>query len=236
MRLARVAWTELVTRPVVAAVAQPTVSGLDRLENLAGPVIFAPNHFSHLDAPLVLSALPEPWRHKVVTLAAADYFFDSRLKAAYFSFSLNAVPIERVRVSRDSAERAEALIADGWNLLIFPEGGRSPDGWGQPHRAGAAWLAARSGRPIVPIYVQGTSKLLPRGAKRLYTGKTSVTFGPLWPPMSPPVSSWARWKRPLPAWPTRRPPTGGRPAAERPKVARRHLRGRRPPPGGEHGR
>jgi len=178
VRLARAAWTDLVTRPVMAAVAQPSVVGLDRLENLAGPVIFAPNHSSHLDAPLVLSALPEPWRHKTVTVAAADYFFDSRLKAAYFSFSLNAVPIERVKVSRDSAERAEALIAEGWNLLIFPEGGRSPDGWGQTHRAGWGWLAVRSGRPIVPVHVQGTNKLLPRGAKRLYTGKTTVRFGP----------------------------------------------------------
>lgn len=177
VRLARAAWTDLVARPVMAAVAQPSVSGLDRLENLAGPVIFAPNHSSHLDAPLVLSALPEPWRHKTVTLAAADYFFDTRLKAAYFSFSLNAVPIER-RVSRASTERAEALIAEGWNLLVFPEGGRSPDGWGQPHRAGWGLLAVRSGRPIVPVYIQGTGKLLPRGAKRLYTGKTSVTFGP----------------------------------------------------------
>ncbi|HYA45906.1 MAG TPA: lysophospholipid acyltransferase family protein, partial [Acidimicrobiales bacterium] len=84
-----------------------------------------------------------------------------------------------------SSERAEALIRDGWNLLIFPEGGRSPDGWGQPHRGGAAWLAARSGRPLVPIHIQGTGRLLPRGAKRLYTGKTKVTFGAPMFPLAP---------------------------------------------------
>ena len=95
--------------------------------------------------------LPEPWRHHLVTLAAADYFFDSRVKGAYFAFALNAVPIERVKVSRQSADRAEELLAEGWNLLIFPEGGRSPDGWGQSHRGGAAWLAARSGRPWCPF-------------------------------------------------------------------------------------
>ncbi len=177
VRLARVAWTELVTRPLTTAVAQPSVEGLDRFKYVEAPVIFAANHLSHLDAPLVLSVLPEPWRHKLVTLAAADYFFDSKLKGAYFAFSLNAVPIERVRVSRQSADRAEALIADGWNLLIFPEGGRSPDGWGQAHRGGAAWLAARSGRPLVPVHIKGTGRLLPRGAKRLYVGDTKVTFG-----------------------------------------------------------
>lgn len=177
VRLARAAWTELVTRPLVAAVAQPSVEGLDRFEAVVGPVIFAANHSSHLDTPLVISVLPDRWRHKIVTLAAADYFFDSRLKAAYFAFSLNAVPIERVKVSRDSADRAGSLLADGWNLLIFPEGGRSPDGWGQAHRGGAAWLAARSGRPLVPVHIMGTGRLLPRGAKRIYTGETKVTFG-----------------------------------------------------------
>lgn len=184
VRLARVAWTELVTRPLITVVARPTVSGLDRLEHLEAPVIFAPNHASHLDTPVLLAALPDRFRHKIVTLAAADYFFDSRLKATYFSFSLNAVPIDRDRVSRASTDRAEALISEGWNLLIFPEQGRSPDGWGQRHRAGAAWLAARSGRPVVPVHIAGTDKLLPRGAKRLYTGKTKVTFGP---PLAPDV-------------------------------------------------
>ena len=87
----------VVTRPVMAAVAQPSVEGLDRFEHTTAPVIFAANHSSHLDTPLVLSALPDSWRHKIVTLAAADYFFDSRLKAVYFAFALNAVPIERVR-------------------------------------------------------------------------------------------------------------------------------------------
>jgi 1-acyl-sn-glycerol-3-phosphate acyltransferase len=177
VRLARVAWTELVTRPVIAAVARPSVEGLDRFEDTEGPVIFAPNHSSHLDAPLVLTVLPEPWRHKVVTLAAADHFFDSKLKGAYFAFALNAVPIERVKVSRQSPAQAESLIAAGWNLLIFPEGGRSPDGWGQAHRGGAAWLAVRSGRPVVPVHIQGTGRLLPRGAKRVYLGSTKVTFG-----------------------------------------------------------
>jgi 1-acyl-sn-glycerol-3-phosphate acyltransferase len=177
VRLARVAWTEFVTRPLLTAVARPSVEGLERFEAIEGPVIFAANHSSHLDTPLVLTVLPEPWRHRTVTLAAADYFFDSRLKAAYFAFSLNAVPIVRTKVSRDSPERAEALMADGWNLLIFPEAGRSPDGWGQSHRGIAAWLAARSGRPLVPMYIKGTGRLLPRGAKRLYVGQTTVTFG-----------------------------------------------------------
>lgn len=186
VRLARAAWTDIVTRPLVTAVARPAVNGLDRLEGVSGPVIFAPNHSSHLDTPLMLAALPERFRHRLVTVAAADYFFDNRAKAIYFSFSLNAVPIERERTNRMSVDRAQALIAQGWNLLIFPEQGRSPDGWAQPHRAGAAWLASRSGRPIVPVHIEGTHKLWPRGANRLYTGETRVTFGRPLPADIPP--------------------------------------------------
>lgn len=177
VRLARAVYTEAVTRPLVGAIARPKVRGLDRFENIQGPVIFAANHSSHLDTPVLLSALPDRWRHRLVTLAAADYFFDSKVKAAYFSFALNAVPLERSKVSRRSVDLAQRLAADGWHLLIFPEGGRSPDGWGQEHTAGAAWLAARTGRPLVPVHIEGTGRLWPRRAKRIYTGETTVTFG-----------------------------------------------------------
>ena len=89
------------------------------------------------------------------------------MKAAYFAFSLNAVPIERVKVSRDSLKRAEDLLADGWNLLSSLRAGAAPTAGARPTRGGAAWLAARSGRPLVPVHIKGTGRLLPRGAKRL---------------------------------------------------------------------
>lgn len=176
-RLARVVAQEFVARPVVAAVARPRISGLDRIAHLDEPVIFAANHASHIDAPLLLTVIPERWRHRIVVAGAADYFFDTRVKAVAFSFLINAVPIERTRVSRDSARRVSDLLDDGWSLLIFPEGGRSQDGWGQSHKPGAAWLAARTGRPVVPVFVDGTAAILPRGSSRLKPGPTHVTFG-----------------------------------------------------------
>ena len=163
--------------PVVHALAAPRVDGLDRIAHLDEPVIFAANHASHLDAPLLLSVIPERWRHHMFVAGAADYFFDTRLKAVTFAFLLNAVPIERQRVSRDSANRVADLLAEDWSLLIFPEGGRSPDGWGQPHRAGAAWLGTRTGRPIVPVHLEGTRQILAKGSTRLRPGVTYVTFG-----------------------------------------------------------
>ena len=176
-RVGRAFVQDVIARPVLRALADPRVDGLDRIAHLDEPVIFAANHASHVDAPLILSVIPERWRRDMFVAGAADYFFDTRIKATAFAFLLNAVPIERQRVSRDSANRVAELLNDGWSMLIFPEGGRSPDGWGQPHRAGAAWLAVRTGRPIVPLHVEGTRKILAKGSRRIQPGTTYVTFG-----------------------------------------------------------
>jgi len=185
-RLARLVVNEAITRPAMRIIADPQVEGLDRLAHLEGPVIFAANHSSHLDTPLLLSVIPERWRNRIVVAGAADYFFDSRVRATAFALALGAIPIERHRVSRDSATRAARLVEEGWSLLIFPEGGRSPDGWGQAHRPGAAWLAERTGRAVVPVHLEGTRKILARGATRLKPGTTHITFGrPLLPVGNP---------------------------------------------------
>ncbi len=176
-RLARAIVTDNVTRPLVKAVAAPEIDGLDRIRDLDEPVIFAANHASHVDTPLLLSVLPDRWRHRTVVAAGADYFFDKQWTAVAFAFLINAIPIERLRVNRRSANLAARLLDEGWSLLIYPEGGRTPDGWGQAHRAGAAWLSVRTGRALVPIYVEGTRQILPRHGAGLRPGKTRVSFG-----------------------------------------------------------
>ncbi|MHB1535950.1 MAG: lysophospholipid acyltransferase family protein, partial [Acidimicrobiales bacterium] len=176
-RVARLVLTDFVARPLITAVATPRVEGLDRIAHLDEPVIFAANHASHLDGPLLISQIPERWRHRIVVAGAADYFFDTRLKATALALAMNAVPIERLKVSRRSANLATVLLGEGWSLLIFPEGGRSPDGWGQTHRPGAGWLAQRSGRAIVPVHLAGTRQVLPRHSRRIRPGRTTVSFG-----------------------------------------------------------
>jgi 1-acyl-sn-glycerol-3-phosphate acyltransferase len=177
VRLARAVVLDNVTRPLLRAVAAPLVRGEEELVDLPGPVIFAANHASHADTPLLLSCLPLPFRHRTVVAAAADYFFDRRWKAATWSFLLAAIPIERSRVNRRSAQLAADLVADGWNMVIFPEGGRSPDGWAQTFRGGAAYLALRTGAPVVPVHLEGTRRLLPKGGNALHRAKTTITFG-----------------------------------------------------------
>src|SRR5947199_6706890 len=98
--------------------------------------------------------------------AAADYFFKTRATSVTSALALNAIPIERTRVSRRSADDAAELIDDGWSMLIFPEGGRSPDGWGQPFRGGAAYLAMRCKVPVVPVHLEGTGRIMRKGKNR----------------------------------------------------------------------
>jgi 1-acyl-sn-glycerol-3-phosphate acyltransferase len=172
-----------VTRPLTKVIASPDIRGAEYLNDVEAPVIFAANHASHVDTALLLSSLPLRFRHKTVVAAAADYFFDRRWKADVWAFALAAIPFERAKVNRRSAALAVELLADGWNLVIFPEGGRSPDGWGQTFRpASAAYLAERSDRPVVPVHLEGTRHILPKGGGGLRRTPTTVLFGsPLQP-------------------------------------------------------
>lgn len=185
-KAARAAIVEGPMRAMVKVLANPDIDGLDRLSDLrnADPVpsaIFVANHHSHLDTPLMITSIPSPWRHHLVVGAAADYFFTSRVKGSASALALNAFPVERNTVGRASIDLAGSLIADGYSLLIYPEGGRSPDGWAQDFHRGAAFLAKRCSVPVVPVHLDGTGQIFGKGMNRPSPGKTVVTFGaPMW--------------------------------------------------------
>lgn len=182
-RVARLLLLEGLLRPTVAALGAPERDGIDRLHSVGSrPVIFAGNHHSHLDTPVVLTSIPEPWRHRVFVGAAADYFFRNGFTSAASALVIGAIPIERSKVTRRSADQAAGLIDAGWSMLIFPEGGRSTDGWGQPFRGGAAYLSSRCNVPVVPLHIEGTSRILRKGAKMPSPANVRVTYGdPLLP-------------------------------------------------------
>src|SRR5665213_576313 len=176
-RLVRAVVLDNLTRPLAHIMASPEVRGDEILELVEAPAIYVANHASHVDTGLLLSVLPTRVRHKTVVAAAADHFFDRRWKAHVWSLVLAAVPIERHKVNRKSAQDTAALLRDGWNLIIYPEGGRSHDGWFQAMRGGAAYLATRTGRPVVPVHIDGTYRIWPRGGKKLRRSPTRITFG-----------------------------------------------------------
>jgi 1-acyl-sn-glycerol-3-phosphate acyltransferase len=191
-RVARGVIAEGPMRLAVRSLADPEVFGVDRLEDLRRqaaehdgappPLIFAPNHHSHLDTALMFRAVPFTWRKRLVVAAAADYFFDKRWKATISALSLNAIPIDRESTGRRSADMIRELVEDGWSLVIYPEGGRSPDGWGQDFKAGAAYLSSRTGAPVVPVFIDGSGSIFGKGMKRPKPGRTRVVFGsPLHP-------------------------------------------------------
>ena len=183
----RAAIVEGPIRLAARVLADPEIVGTDRLADLqrldeTPPVIFTPNHHSHLDTGLMIRSIPRQWRHKLVVAAAADYFFDARWKATLSALALNAVPIDRSSTGRRSADLTRELIDDGYSLVIYPEGGRSPDGWGQDWKGGAAYLSGRTGAPVVPVFIDGTGAIYGKGMKRPKRGRTQVVFGtPLTP-------------------------------------------------------
>jgi 1-acyl-sn-glycerol-3-phosphate acyltransferase len=176
-RAARLALVQGLLTPAAKALADPQLRGVDRLSTLEGPAVFVANHHSHLDTPLMLTSIPEPWRHRLVVGAAADYFFRTPVTSAASALAIGAIPIERSKVGRRSADQAATLLDEGWSFLVFPEGGRSPDGWGQEFRGGAAYLALRCGVPVVPVHLAGTGKILGKGMKVPRPARTRVTFG-----------------------------------------------------------
>jgi 1-acyl-sn-glycerol-3-phosphate acyltransferase len=166
-----------VMKPVVDLLATPTIQGTDRLADVDGPVIFAANHHSHADTPLMMTAIPEPWRNRLFIGAAADYWFTNRVTSPLSALIIGAIPVERTKVSRKAIDQSLELLRDNWSMLIFPEGARSPDGWARPFTSGAAFLSSHSGVPVVPVFLQGTNKVLPKGKSFPRPAHTTVVFG-----------------------------------------------------------
>ncbi|MBM7788534.1 lysophospholipid acyltransferase family protein [Tenggerimyces flavus] len=168
--------------PLLRSTVTPSVTGLDVLQRLKPPVLFVANHTSHLDTPLILMTLPGPWRRRTAVAAAADYFFDTWWRASGSAMVFNTFPIERRGGSL--SQTPGDLLAEGWNVVVFPEGTRSVDGWASRFKLGAAWLAVEHGVPIVPVGIRGSFAAMPRGRGWPRPGRlpVRVRFGPaIWP-------------------------------------------------------
>lgn len=176
-RVARRVWVDTIARGLVRYYAQPTIKGVDRLSELDGPAVFAANHQSHADTAVIVTSMPEPWRNRLVVGAAADYFFGNRVTSAISALFVGAIPIERTALNRRTIDKAVGLLRNGWSLVIYPEGGRSRDGWGQQFRPGAAFLAKQAGVPVVPVHIRGTFDILRKGRAWPRRARSVINFG-----------------------------------------------------------
>jgi 1-acyl-sn-glycerol-3-phosphate acyltransferase len=161
-------------KPLVWRLATVTVLGTERLNGLSGPFVVVSNHTSHLDAPLILGALPRKLARYVAAGAAADYFFDVWWRRGLTSLFFNAFPVDRTGL-RGRKGLATSLLDDGVPILLFPEGTRSRTGEMAAFKPGAASLCISRDVPCVPVGILGASEAMPYGKNWPERGRP-----PLW--------------------------------------------------------
>jgi 1-acyl-sn-glycerol-3-phosphate acyltransferase len=155
----------------------PAVRGLENLAVLREPVLIAPTHASHFDFSTLRLALGPTHRRRLAPAVAADYFATSRPRW-FFAAWLGAFPFDRRRRGATASFlAAEGLLAAGWSVLVFPEGTRSRDGQIGQFKPGIGLLAQRTGRPVLPVRIDGTWKILPPGHLVPHRGRVTVRFG-----------------------------------------------------------
>jgi 1-acyl-sn-glycerol-3-phosphate acyltransferase len=130
-----------------------------------GSFIVIANHASHLDALVLVSALPLHKLHRTFPAAAADYFFSSVAGSAFAAIVINALPFNRRIRANQSLALCKGLLANEGNVLvIFPEGTRSLSGELGEFKIGIAHLAGGTEIPIVPCHLEGAARAWPKGA------------------------------------------------------------------------
>ncbi len=130
-----------------------------------GGVILASNHLSYID-PIVLGIFV-PRR---VNFMAKEELFENFL-FRWIIVRLGAFPIKRESIDRTTYKKILKLLQKREVVVLFPEGTRSIDGTiGQLH-AGTARIALKADVPVIPIIIQGTEKVLPRGGKLIRLAK-----------------------------------------------------------------
>ena len=160
--VARDAILDVAMKGIIWNETAPEVFGVDNLEGVRGPVMFISNHSSHIDATILMVTLPKNWREKTATAAAKDYFFDVWWRSTFTALVYAGFPVERGAGER-ATSKAKELIRDGWNIIVFPEGTRSTDGWLQRFRHGTSRLALEMKMPVVPIAIIGAYEAMPKG-------------------------------------------------------------------------
>jgi long-chain acyl-CoA synthetase len=139
--------------------------------------IVVANHASHLDMGLAKYGLGSYGRD-LVTLAAKDYFFEGKWRRAWFENFTNLRPFDRGDSPRESMREASALLDAGKNVLLFPEGTRSSTGEIGAFKSAMAYLALKHDVDILPLYLEGTHRAMPRGAMMPKNRKLAVHIGP----------------------------------------------------------
>lgn len=173
---ARLMAQHLVMKPYIWSVLNVHLHGMRNLDDLKAPFVAIANHSSHLDAPLIMGALPRRLSKNLATATAADYFFDTWYKALPTALFFNSFPVVRQGHQNRRGQRgiAAELLDEGVPLLIFAEGTRSRTGAMTSFTPGAAALSISRNVPILPIALVGAYAAMPYGATVPVNGRPHV--------------------------------------------------------------
>ncbi len=135
--------------------------------------VYAANHTSYMDTPVIFAALPFQFR----ILAKKELW-----ALPFIGWHLNRsgqIPIntDNPRATLSSLAAAAKTVRTGTPLFVFPEGGRTTDGTLQPFMNGAAYLAIRAQVPLVPIALHGVYDLLPIHTHHFHPGTLTLIVG-----------------------------------------------------------
>jgi len=139
-----------------------------------GPVIYAVNHGSVLDIPVLFAHLPGSFR---IVHKRSLYLIPL---IGLYLYCTGHIGIDRSKAfrARKSLERAAQRIAGGTSVAVFPEGTRSSDGSVHPFKKGSFVLAIEAGVPVIPVSLAGVKRIAPQGLLRLRPGELAMTLHP----------------------------------------------------------
>jgi long-chain acyl-CoA synthetase len=178
--------------PLARIFAWLHVDGRQHLKGLEGPVIFASNHQSYMDTPVIMAALPRRWRYRLAPAMSKEFFtahffpkghglmLRLATSTAYYLASLlfNAFPLpQREAGARQTLRYMGEVVEDGFSVLIFPEGHHTDTGEIDRFRPGIGMIASRLDVPVVPVRLEGVDRVLHRTWHMARPGHVHVTFG-----------------------------------------------------------
>lgn len=153
-----------IVRPVILIIIGLNIRHRERLAN-RGPAIIVANHNSHLDTLVLMSLFPLKQLPHLHPVAAVDYFLRNRLLAWFALQIIGILPLERkVEKGTEALQNIYAALAQNQILILFPEGTRGEPEKMSKFKNGIARLAqTRPDVPVIPIFLQGLGKSLPKG-------------------------------------------------------------------------
>jgi 1-acyl-sn-glycerol-3-phosphate acyltransferase len=161
-------WAKLMLKIVGVRVK---LRGLENVD-CSQPAVYAANHLSALDIPVLYASLPMQFR----ILAKKELFVYPFLGWHLRRSGQIAVDQSDARASLRSLNRAGESLREGMPLVVFPEGGRSPSGELKEFMGGAFYSALKAQVPVVPIVITGVRELLPMNSFHALRGEAEVVF------------------------------------------------------------